>query len=334
MTAQAGGDHVKNFDSNAFSTGHAPQTMARVASSGKAVLAPLAALLIATLALGTSGCSKSKTGQNNQPSQISTPQTAAVSSAAISPEAAVVQPESGKKNVKGPVRRLSSLRTYKDSDSGLSFVYPRKSMLKTGDKAEEDVVAQDRLPMGYVAPGGLTLALVEIHSNPKEGSDLFAISANKEITKQQCDQFATQSAGADKTSDEAAANQQPVSQSGSKLTFRGVDYSEFEKQGEQQNVRYYHRFVPNISNTGTCYEFGMLANVEPQQQGLDQTSKTDHKNVFAKLEKILASVKLDSQEKKTEVIQAESNDASDKTKVADPSGDSAKTLAKTEQSPR
>src|SRR6185437_423780 len=290
--------------------------MARVASSGKA--APFTALLIATLALGASGCSKSRTGQNNQMLPVAAPQTqmAELPSAPV-PAGTVDQTESGKKNVKGPVHTLSSLRTYKNADSGLSFVYPRRSVLKTGDKAEEDVIAQDRLPMGYVAPGGLTLALVELNSSdPKELSDLFAISANKEITKEQCEQFAAQPDNSDNAGSEALVNQQQVSQSGSKLTFRGVEYSELEKQKEQQNVRYYHRFVPGVSNSGVCYEFSMLVNVEPSQES-NQRSSAEHKDVFTKLEKILASVKLDSQEKKTEVMQAEGKDASDKTKVTD-----------------
>jgi len=188
--------------------------------------------------------------------------------------------------------------------------------------------------MGYVAPGGLTLALVELNSSdPKELSDLFAISANKEITKEQCEQFAAQPDNSDNAGSEALVNQQQVSQSGSKLTFRGVEYSELEKQKEQQNVRYYHRFVPGVSNSGVCYEFSMLVNVEPSQES-NQRSSAEHKDVFTKLEKILASVKLDSQEKKTEVMQAEGKDASDKTKVTDQPSDSTKTVAKTEASPR
>jgi hypothetical protein len=300
------------------------------------VLAPFTALLIATLALGAGGCSKSKTGQNSQTVPVSAPQTqmAASANTPIAESASVVQPETGKTNVKGPVRKLSSLRTYKNADSGLSFVYPRKSVLKTGDRAEGDVVAQDRLPMGYVAPGGLTLALVEVNSSkPKQLSDLFAISANKEITKEQCEQFAAQTDGSEDAGSEAPVNQQQVSQPGSKLTFRGVEYSELERQAEQQNLRYYHRFVPGASNSGVCYEFGMLVNVEPSQES-NQALSVEHKDVFAKLERILASVKLESQEKKTEVMQAQEKDALDKTKITEQPGDSAKTLATREETPR
>src|SRR5689334_14435712 len=150
---------------------HARYAVTRIRRSGKAVMASCAALLIAAGSLAVGGCSKSK---NNPPSTLgSQSQSAPVQSAgpALSASQAPVglsQSEVAKKNsIKGPVKRLT-VRTYKDADSGVSFAYPRKATLELRDKAQQDSVSQDRLPMSYVAPGGKTLAVVQLPASKGE----------------------------------------------------------------------------------------------------------------------------------------------------------------------
>ena len=299
------------------STNDAPNAVTRVVPSGKAVLASFAALLITAFALGTAGCGKSK--NNNQsasqsqlvPQSVSNQNLAETAPSTI--PVAANQPEKGKKSsMKGPVRR-ASVRTFKDSDSGVSFLYPRRAVLKAGEKAEKDSTSQDRLPMNYIAPGGSTLASVELPGNKKdELGDLFLLNVNEELTADQCSQFPRDSQiGSEESSTEGSANQQPVFTPGLKTSFRGVEYSELDKQNDQSVIRYYHRFVPGDSaDKGVCYEFSMLVNAEPKQEA-DDSVNSEHKDVFTKLEKILASVKIESK-KSDAAVETATTDSSNK----------------------
>lgn len=324
------------------STNGAANAVARVIPSGKAALAPFAALLITAFALGTSGCGKSK--NNNQSANQSQPVPQSISNQNLAetvpstPPVAVNQPETGKKNsVKGPVKRLASVRTFKDANSGVSFLYPRKAVIKAGEKADKDSTSQDRLPMSYVGPGGSMLALVELPSNKKdEMGDLFLLSVNEELTADQCSQFPADSQiGSDTTATDGSANRQPVSTSGLKTSFHGVEYSELDKQNDQSVIRYYHRFVPGAAaDKGVCYEFGMLVNAEPKQDV--EPSNIEHKDVFAKLERILSTVKIESK-KENEVVETAKTDSATTTdssvKADDHTGETAKAIAK-DESPR
>lgn len=312
----------------------AANAVTRVVLSGKAVLASFTALLITAFALGTAGCGKSK--NNNQSANQNQPSSQSVSSqnlaetAASTIPVAVNQPEVGKKSsVKGPVRR-ASVRTFKDSDSGVSLLYPRKATLKAGEKAEKDSTSQDRLPMSYVGPGGLTLASIELPGNKKdEIGDLFLLNINNELTADQCSQFPAKSqTGSDQSSTDDSANQQPVSTPGLKTSFHGVEYSELDKQNDQSVIRYYHRFVAGAAaDKGVCYEFGMLVNAEPEQeQEADAASKSEHKDVFTKLERILATVKIESK-KESEVVEAAKTQSDNKTETVEKAKNAPATTA-------
>src|SRR6185437_13875476 len=70
--ASSGGDNVKHFNLiPSTSMNGAANAVTRVVPSGKAVLAPFAALLTTAFALGTAGCGKSKS--NNQSASQSQP---------------------------------------------------------------------------------------------------------------------------------------------------------------------------------------------------------------------------------------------------------------------
>jgi hypothetical protein len=309
----------------------AANAVTRVVPSGKAVIAPFAALLITAFALGTAGCGKSK---NNQSASQTQPVAQSVSNQNLAETAPSTIPavvdrhEMGKKNsVKGPVRR-ASVRTFKDADSGISFLYPRKAVLKAGEKAEKDSTSQDWLPMNYVAPGGSTLASVELPSNKKdEMGDLFVLNVNDELTEDQCSQFpALSSVGSQDSSSDGSANQQPVSVPGMKTSFHGVEYSELDKQNDQSVIRYYHRFVPGASaDKGVCYEVGMLVNAQPKQDA-DNSTTSEHKDVFTKLEKILASVRIDSK-KSDEAVETATSDSNKENQIVETAKtDSATTI--------
>ncbi len=231
------------------------------------------------------------------------------------PASATAQPETAKKkSVKRPVKKLPLTRTYKDEVSGLSFTYPRRSILEVGDKAERDGTVAEELPMGFVQSGGVTMAVVTLPGVAKSGSDftpaLFAISVNKDLTVDQCAQFAGEE-GADKSNTDSA-DKPASSVSGEKLTMGNVDYIELDKQTERGVAKYYHRFVPGlVADDNACYEFAMSVKwAEPTQddektvsiekidaQPAAATSSDEHKAAFASLEKILASVNIKSDKK-------------------------------------
>src|SRR5919109_463879 len=117
--------------------------------------------------LGTNGCS--------QGTNVSLP-TAPIAS----------QPAASKKVAK---KRPSTV-TYTDKIYGVSFRYPRRYALKTGDKLD----AKSAVPMNFVQPGGIALAAVEMPKNSYPGTDfssaLFNVSMNKSLSESECTQFA------------------------------------------------------------------------------------------------------------------------------------------------
>jgi hypothetical protein len=104
-----------------------------------------------------------------------------------------------------------------------------------------------------------------------------------------------------------------------------VEYSELDKQNDQSMIRYYHRFIPGTSaDKGVCYEVGMLVNAQPKQDP-DNTATSEHKDVFTKLEKILASVKIESR-KSDEAAETATSDSNKENQVVETAkADSSKT---------
>jgi hypothetical protein len=265
------------------------------------------------------------------------------------PAPAASQPDLGKKkSVKGPVKKLPPTRTYTDQASGLSFVYPRKSTLEVGDKAEQDGLVATQLPMEFVEQGGVTMAVVELPGIAKSGNDftpaLFAISVNKDLTVDQCAQFPGDG-NADKA-DSDYADEPALSSSSSMQTIGGVEYLELDKQTEPGAVKYYHRYVPGTTpEDNACYEFALSVKSDEQKQEsgntasaqTSSTSEVEHKAAFAKLEKILASVNIKSEKKNETVATVKTESAKeDETKgvKAEATADSAKKAAKLDQNPR
>jgi len=327
---------VKSFSFKSIYSDNTRNAVTRIRLSGKAVIAPCAALLIAAGALAASGCSKSKNNQSanlSSQSQIALVQSSALAATPSQAAIAVSQPEVPKNNsVKGPVKRLT-VRRYKDDDSGVSFAYPRKAMLEVSDKAQQDSVSRDRLPMSYVGPGGRTLAVVQLPANKELSGDLLLLNINKQLTAEACNQFPAESdARGELSSSEASSSQTPTFTQGSKVLVGGVEYSVLEKGSDNASIRYYHRFVPAaVGDQGICYEFSMFVNSESQQD-LKTAFTADRKDVFAKLEKILASMKITPQEK-TEMNEAARTDSTTKDAVSEPAMETAKAVTK-QDSPR
>jgi hypothetical protein len=167
--------------------------------------------------------------------------------------------------------------TYTDKTYGVSFRYPRKYSLKTGDKLDAKSV-----PMNFVQPGGIALATVEMPHNSYPGTDfssaLFNISVNKSLRADECTQFGF------------PKSEHPDSEPGlpSKVRVGETEFNQVEDFGPMKSAdaKYYHVF-----ESGACYEFAMAVGTSGDQVD-DQTKPVDRKQVFGKLEKILVTVRV------------------------------------------
>ncbi len=90
------------------------------------------------------------------------------------------------------VRKAPVTVTYADKTSGVSFQYPRKYSLETGDAANQ-LVSSDPVPMNFVQPGGVAIAAVTLPTSVYPNGDLaaafFDVSVNKALTAEQCGEF-------------------------------------------------------------------------------------------------------------------------------------------------
>ena len=332
--ASSGGDQVKNFNSSISTS--MERAAIRVAPSGRAATKVFAALLVFELISGTIGCSKSKpVAQNSQESN----QVAASQPATAVPNVVPVtanQPETPKKkSVKGPVRKARTL-LYTDPDTGFSFAYPRKSALKVGQSAELEAIGMDWLPLNFVQTGGTTVTMLELPSNAKEqdrSGEFFAVSVHNGLTAEQCAGFAGQSAPKSDDNSNTQITEKTEAMPISKVSVRGVEYSELDRQTEQGTAKYYHRFVPASAEISSCYEFTLALRAPEKKIGDDSIasgSQVEKKDDFARLERVLASVKIKADSEPVKVAKEEPSTAKNNNEVTE----AAKTVASGDRSPR
>jgi hypothetical protein len=161
----------------------------------------------------TVGCTKDepKPVSSNNPipvTQNPTPNTI-LSSNTPAPAALPTKPAAKK-----VVRKRPATVTYADQTYGVTFEYPRKYGLETGNAATE-LVASSPLPMNFVVPGGVALAAVELPETAFADTDLsaayFNVSVNKDVTAEQCGEFAVPQPKVVTSSDATQSAAQPVS---------------------------------------------------------------------------------------------------------------------------
>jgi len=264
-----------------FSSAHGTSNFERAVST--AVFAGI--LIICSVAVGCSS-EKPKTQTSiNQPALAQpTPSAAAIPATTPAPTEAVVAKPAHKRVVrKAPVNV-----TYSDESSGISFQYPRKYQLKTGEDADK-LVSSDPVPMDFVQPGGVALAAVKVPESAYPKSDLaaafFDISVNKALTAEQCSEFPVVQTKLAMPSD-AAVHGAPQA---SKMMIGEMELVSSESlvnDGTREEAsKYYHSF-----QGGKCYEFAMkvATGVETDEGG----KRVDREEIFKRLEKILATVKI------------------------------------------
>ena len=255
-------------------------------TAGTLVFAGL--LIVCSIAVGCSS-DKPKAVSSNQQTAVSQP----IPQAITSPASTATMTAAAKPVHKKAVRKVAPTVTYDDKTSGVSFQYPRKYSLKTGEAADK-LVSSEPVPMDFVAPGGVAVAAVAVPESAYPKSDLglafFDVSMNKALTAEQCGEFSeakpttTYDAG-------AAAVPQPK-----KLMIGDMELMSSESLASQgtreEAAKYYHVF-----ENGSCYEFALKVATATDNQG--GATHVDREKVFEKLEKILATVKIKAAEEVT-----------------------------------
>lgn len=244
-----------------------------------------AGLLIAcSFAVGCSSDKPKTTSATNSP-QIA---PSAPPIATNVPVAAPLAETPAKPTRKRVVRKAPVTVKYEDEVSGISFRYPRRYVLKTGEDAEQ-LASSSTIPMNFVQPGGALMAAVTIPPAAFPKSDLlsaaFGVSVNRTMTAEQCAQFSTVQTGS-----ASEKNTNPNSESAPKLILGDLELqsadSESNTSARKETTKYYHVF-----ENGGCYEFALdvaTTGAEP-----DEGEKAiDRVEVFNRLEKILATVKI------------------------------------------
>ena len=274
-----------------------------------------AVLIICSVA---AGCSSDKpkpvTGSSQIPAaQPQTPMPAPTP--ALSPRA------ENKPAPKKVVRKQPATVNYADKTYGVTFEYPRRYAIETGDAARQ-LVAATPLPMNFVQPGGMALAAVELpesgYANTDFSSAYFNVSVNKTLTADQCGEFAVPSRSAKSDSapappTEVAKQDAPKSDSAAPQTASDGDRSNAAKSTDsasnskllvgdmelmateavsgdgarQSDSKFFH-----VYQNGACYEFALNVTTDSSDEGL--VKHVDRDKVFRRLEQILATVKINA----------------------------------------
>ena len=260
-----------------------------------------ALLIVCSLAVGCSNDQPKPVSSNNQSPIF---QTAPPSTSSTPPLATPVQQAVSKPAHKKVVHKVPATVTYVNDISGVSFEYPRKYALKTGDAASE-LVSSGSVPMDFVQTGGVALAAVALPDSTYPSSDLasafFNVSVNKTLTAAQCSEFSVpQPNPASPTDPSVQAIAQlrtpPIAKLKLMIGDMELDSAETNANGEMNNgtreeaAKYYHVF-----QNGACYEFALKVATKKLDTATTTEPATKHidrDEVFHRLEKILATVKI------------------------------------------
>jgi hypothetical protein len=268
-----------------------------------------AVLIIVSVTVGCSSDKPKPVSSNNQiPAGQPQPQMQPM-------PAPVAQAESKPVPKKPVVRKKPATVNYTDKTYGVTFEYPRRYAIETGDAASE-LIQTNPVPMNFVAPGGVALAAVELPEtgflNTDFSSAFFNVSVHKTLTADQCTEFAVpqpkEAAKSEtttyptETAKQDSAPKSDVSSASSSETKTSSDVSSNSKlmvgdmelrateavAGEgarQSDSKYFH-----VYQNGSCYEFALNVTTDASSEGL--VEHVDRDKVFTRLEQILATVKI------------------------------------------
>jgi hypothetical protein len=244
----------------------------------------IASFAMLGMLLAASACSK----QSAKPAlvgvslPVSTPAAPATLSPAVTPATGPATPVA-----KTRKKRPSSV-TYSDAISGVSFLYPRKAKLISGDKALPELAGAEDISMNFSQPGGVAIATVALPGDSYPGTDFasafFRVNRNRMVSEQECSHFAFV--------DTRNADGEPIDAEKIKIGMTDMETtSSFSVTATRQTeAQYYHSYA-----NGACYEY--VLGLGTQGFATDGDIKPVQRDeVFAKLETILASVKINAVE--------------------------------------
>ncbi|MGO9404682.1 MAG: hypothetical protein ACLPVW_14565 [Terriglobales bacterium] len=243
-------------------------------------LAMIAGFTILGLLIAMSACSK----QSSKPALVGvsgpaeTPATAMTAPVAAPTTAVATAP------AKKAARKRPANVTYSDPNFGVSFLYPRKFALLTGADALPQFARLGDAVMNFVQPGGVAVATVELPDGSYPGTDFasafFNVNVNRNLSEQECEHFAFV--------DSHNVNGAPVDAEKVKIgsTDMETTYNFSASAMTQTETQYYHTYT-----NGACYEY--VLSLGTAGYGIKDGAKPVNRDeVFAKLEKILATAKV------------------------------------------
>ena len=251
----SGNKNFKQIESDSWTSLYLPAICAAILMSGVLFLA----------------VSCSKTSTNATGISAPTQQSASATPPSSTPMATV--PEKAKKAAK---KHRPANATYVNSAYGVSFSYPLKYSLQSGDKP----ASSTSLPTGFLKPGAVQVAAVDMPGDSYPETDfssaLLNVSVNKGVTSDECMQFG---AGSKDAGDVKPATGKLGSN----------DYSAFEQiigEGDRKSdVKYFHVF-----KNSACYEFAL--DVDTTDKADSDLAQVDRSKVFRKLEAIVTTAKI------------------------------------------
>lgn len=279
-----------------------------------------AVLIICSVTVGCSSDKPKPVSSNNQiPVTQPQPQMQAMPAPAIQAESKPV----AKKPV---VHKKPATVNYTDKTYGVTFEYPRRYAIETGDAASE-LIQTNPVPMNFVQPGGVALAAVELPEtgfiNTDFSSAFFNVSVHKTITADQCGEFAVPQSKPVVKYETAAASTEVAKTEGSKQDSAPVTKSDAQPMASSDQAKSSTPAPDGSSNSklmlgdmelrateavtgegtrqsdtkyfhvyqnGACYEFTLNVTTDASAEGL--VKHVDRDKVFNRLEQILSTVKI------------------------------------------
>ena len=257
---------------------------------GKQIAVPLM-FLIGALVFGIA-CSKRGGSSTSASSQASAAQNTATTPVVASPIVAATA--SNAPAAKKVTKRHPVNATYANATYGVSFRYPRKYKFESGRSLKPEAT-EASIPMNFVQPGGTIVADVQLPKGSYPGTDfasgMFQASVNAGLSQDQCQQFANPD-----TDELTGESLVPSEVKIGGRSFQEMDH--FPGPGQPADAKYYHAF-----ENGMCYEFAMGLD---RLETADGMKPIDPVRVFAKLDKILSTVRLESVTEQPQVTAGES----------------------------
>jgi hypothetical protein len=245
-------------------------------------LAMFASFAILGVLLAVSACSKQspKSALVGVPNRTPAPESPAVATVTADTPSPAAVPTPAKKTR----RQRPANVTYTDANFGISFLYPRKFTLISGNEALPQFAGLGAASMNFVQPGGVAVATVEVPGDSYPGTDFtsafFNVNINRSVSEQECAHFALV--------DSHNVNGAPAEAAKVKIGSTGMETtSNFAASAmTQTETQYFHTY-----ENGACYEYVM--SLGTAGYGIkDGAQPVNRDEVFARLEKIMTTVKI------------------------------------------